>query len=145
MMIVFFNAALTSILALQLRSRMASRQFTETLSSSQMTGETWSSWVFSDEIFFQKPPSEGPYSRLCCQLDQRVCQVGENHQEMISILHLQILSFMLAFDHNTATDIQKFYFTNSELSITLSYCLFSPIILYVVTIYWNLLSIVIFT
>lgn len=39
-MIVFFNAASTSTLALQLQSRMGSRQFTETLSSSPMTGES---------------------------------------------------------------------------------------------------------
>ena len=135
MMIAFFNAASTSTLALQLQSRMGSRQFTETLSSSPMTGESLKKTNVLRSNYFQKPPSEGPHSRLCCQLDQRVRQVGENYKEMISNLHLQILSFMLAFDHNTALDIQKFYFTNLELSVTFSYCLFSPIILYVVTIY----------
>ena len=40
MMIAFFNAASTLTLALQLQSRMGSRQFTETLSSSPMTGES---------------------------------------------------------------------------------------------------------
>ena len=142
MMTAFFNAASTSTLALQLQSRMGSRQFTETRSWSPMTGKC--SKVDSQEFYqfklFARNLRLKAHTADCAvnsikEFVKWVKTIKKWYRYYIYKYYpccLLLIIILLLIFQNFTSQIRNW----ASHSLTVCYHHYT----YVVTIYWNLLS-----